>query len=134
MTPSASIATFDPGPFIYALDGDHATVLELARTFLATYPQSLSAVFTAAAAGDRAALGERAHALKGSMAMLHADAMVRELEDIEAGCRDPGAELPLLVRSLAGTASAFSAEFDAFCARLTASVGTSDYLATNEGA
>ena len=92
-----SAATFDPNPFLRALDDDCATFLEFGRQFLAILPGSLASLYEAAAAGDAAALRERAHALKGSVAIFHAHPLLEELDAIERTCLLAPAEICALV-------------------------------------
>lgn len=112
-----SAATFDPNPFLRALDGDCATFLEFGRQFLAILPGSLASLYEAAAAGDAAALRERAHALKGSVAIFHAHPLLEELDAIERTCLLAPAEISAAAtRSLDVASDAFRREFDHYCA------------------
>ncbi|MFO1413495.1 MAG: Hpt domain-containing protein [Burkholderiales bacterium] len=110
------VATFDPDPFLRALDGDHATFLEFGRQFLAMLPGSLASLYEAAAAGDAGALREHAHALKGSVAIFHAHPLLEELEAIERTCRmAPGEINAEATRALDQASDAFRREFDHYC-------------------
>jgi HPt (histidine-containing phosphotransfer) domain-containing protein len=113
------VATFDPHPFLRALDGDHATFLEFGRQFLAMLPGSLASLYEAAAAGDATALREHAHALKGSVAIFHAHPLLEELEAIERACRLSPAQISAqATQSLDRASDAFRREFDHYCAAI----------------
>ena len=62
-------STFDPAPFLAALDGDRACFVEFSQPFLAALRPSVDGVLEAAAGGDGAALHERSHALKGAVSI-----------------------------------------------------------------
>jgi len=124
MNAPLSVVTFDPTPFLRALDDDAATFVEFSRNFLVAYPKALSALLAAAAARDADTLRERANAFKGSLAIFHAAAMVRGLEAIERVCFDaPQNVTAALMQPLAGPAAEFRAELDALCNRMQASPG-----------
>lgn len=109
-------ATFDPRPFIDALDGDLATFLEFVTNFLDEYADSIEGVHAAARRGDCTALRERTHALKGTVAFFRAEKMLRELEAIERTCRTCSEMVYAdLTRPLATASAAFEADLRALC-------------------
>lgn len=111
--------TFDPSPFLNAIDGDRTTFLEFGQQFLAMLPDSLAALAEAAAAGDAEALRDRAHSLKGSLALFHAERLVHELETVEQACRMAPATIgSAVLHTLEEESRAFRDEFDEFCARM----------------
>jgi len=111
--------TFDPAPFLHALDGDHATFLEFGRQLMAVLPGSLASLGDAAAAGDAAALRERAHALKGSLAIFHAHPLLEELDAIERTCLLAPAQVSAAAtHALDAASAAFRREFDHYCAAI----------------
>ena len=122
MTP---VVTFDPDPFLLALDGDRATLLEFGRQFLAILPGSLASLHEAATAGDAARLREHAHALKGSLAIFHAHPLLEELDAIERTCLlAPTTVGAAVTRTLNAAADAFRSEFDHYGAALARECGT----------
>lgn len=121
MTPAT---TFDPAPFLQAIDGDHATFLEFGRQLMAVLPGSLASLCEAAAAGDAAALRERAHALKGSLAIFHAHPLLEELDAIERTCLLAPAQISAAAtQSLDAATDAFRREFDHYCAAIASDGG-----------
>src|SRR5664279_2581003 len=100
--PTLHSVTFDAVPFLCALDGDRATFVEFSRGFLADFPDALSSIYAAAEARDPDALGDRVHALRGSLAIFHAHPMLHELEAIERLCHTRPTSISVdLMRTLA---------------------------------
>ena len=117
----ATPSTFDPGPFLLALDGDEETFTAFGRDFLATFPGALACLSAAANGSNVESLGERSHALKGAVAIFHAHGVERELAAIETACRtQPDSNWQGLVAALAGPASAFAFELDFYCEHVSA--------------
>jgi hypothetical protein len=132
--PTLHSVTFDAVPFLCALDGDRSTFVEFSRGFLADYPGVLSSIYAAAEARDPAALGDRVHALRGSLAIFHAHPMLHELEAIERVCHARPAAVGMdLTRGLETPAAAFRDELTTLCDRLAASDGETADITTTEG-
>lgn len=60
---------------------------DIVRTFLQTSPQRVRALQEAAAGGDLTAVGEAAHALKGSLRVLEAHHLADRCQSLEAAGR-----------------------------------------------
>jgi HPt (histidine-containing phosphotransfer) domain-containing protein len=132
--PTLHSVTFDAVPFLCALDGDRTTFVEFSRGFLADFPDALSSIYAAAEARDPDALGDRVHALRGSLAIFHAHPMLHELEAIERLCHTrPTAISVDLMRTLAVPADVFHKELTTLCDRLAANTGEAVELTTMEG-
>jgi two-component system sensor histidine kinase/response regulator len=76
-----------PQELLDTLGGDRAIFLELVEVFERESGAKLGAMQAAAAAADWPLLGRQAHALKGTVGPLAADALVRMLQQIEEDCR-----------------------------------------------
>lgn len=110
------MGNFDPAPFLSALDGDHATFIQFGRQFLAMFPGALQSLRDAAGQGDAEMLRERAHCLKGSLALFRAHRVLTEIEAIEYTCRAaPDRIEASMVDALEAASRDFGAELDYYC-------------------
>ncbi len=78
-----------PAVLLEAVGGDRATFMLLLDIFKRDTTDKLAKMRLALAQGDRAQLAFNVHAMKGTVGPTGADALMRQLVDLEAACREP---------------------------------------------
>lgn len=78
-----------PAALLETVGGDRNTFKLLIDIFTRDTADKLARMREAIDQGDRAQLAFHAHALKGTVGPTGADALLRQLVDLEAACRDP---------------------------------------------
>jgi HPt (histidine-containing phosphotransfer) domain-containing protein len=117
----ATVTTFDPTPFLRALDGDRETFVSLATDFLQTFDDSVDAITSAADARDMPVLYERCHGFKGALAIFRADELVQALDAVERSCRRGDVAVDMrAVAIMVYAAEAFRIELLEYCDDTTA--------------
>lgn len=79
--------TIDLGGALKRVDGDHALLQLLAKSFLKTGPQLIERISGAITTRDPKKLATAAHTLKGSAALFDAHTLVRTAENVETAAK-----------------------------------------------
>lgn len=106
---------FDPRPFLRMIDGDTEAFAQLATLFIEKSGEQIAALEDAVARDDAAALRERAHALKGSLALFHATPALDLCAALEHSAPVPLSDAAPAVAKLGSEIAALCGELDSAC-------------------
>ena len=110
--PPAQFDAIDTAAGLRNVGGDQAFYIRLLERFLRTQQGSVAALALEAGAGNWLAVGQRAHALRGSAAGIGAHALQRHAETLEQAVAQGAAPAPQLLEVLSSSLSLLVAKLD----------------------